>query len=129
MRLEGYAAIEFAQANNLTLNKYADPIEDAREGLTPEEATDVAREDERLIWIDVPLQQTAKEHIAEYARTWAARADDADWWLPACFSEDSPNMRAALIEELGNPQPSGYMSEHFGWPIDPEYYGLENDAA
>lgn len=55
MKLEGYAAIEFAEANDLLLNKYNDPTEDAREGLTPDEARAVAREDARLIWIEPDL--------------------------------------------------------------------------
>jgi len=51
-KLEGTAAIEFAEANGLLLNKYNDPIEGAREDLTPDEARAVAREDARLIWIE-----------------------------------------------------------------------------
>lgn len=50
--LTGFAAIEFAEANDLLLNKYNDPTEDARQDLTPDEARAVAREDARLIWID-----------------------------------------------------------------------------
>lgn len=46
MRLEGYTAIDFARANSLALSKYNDPIEDAREDVTPDEARDIAREDE-----------------------------------------------------------------------------------
>jgi len=45
-------AIEFAEANDLLLNKYADPTEEARTGLTPDEARAVAREDAGLIWIE-----------------------------------------------------------------------------
>lgn len=53
MRLTGYAAIEFAEAKGLTLNKYNDPIEGAREGLSIREAVAVAEEDDNLIYIDV----------------------------------------------------------------------------
>lgn len=49
--LTGFAAIEYAEAHDLTLSKYNDPIEDAREGLTPDEARAVAREDARLIYL------------------------------------------------------------------------------
>ena len=35
------------------LNKYSDPIEDAREGLTVEEAREIAREDPGLIYLEV----------------------------------------------------------------------------
>jgi hypothetical protein len=55
MTLTGTIAIEFAEANDLLLNKYTDPTEEAREGLTPEEARAVAREDARLIWLDAEL--------------------------------------------------------------------------
>lgn len=57
MKLKGIEAIEYAEANNLTLSKYTDPTEDAREGLTPAEARRVASEDPSLIWIE------ATEHI------------------------------------------------------------------
>jgi hypothetical protein len=49
--ITGYEAIQYAKNNGITLNKYADPIEDAREGLTVVEANEVAREDARLIWV------------------------------------------------------------------------------
>jgi len=52
-RLTGYEAIEYAEANNLTLNKYNDPVEDAREGLTPDEARKIASEDPGLIHIEI----------------------------------------------------------------------------
>jgi len=55
MRLEGYDAITYAEANALALSKYNDPTEDAREDLTVEEARAVAREDPRLIYIDADL--------------------------------------------------------------------------
>ena len=49
--LEGFAAIEYAEAHELTLSKYNDTTEDAHEGLTPDEARAVAREDSRLIYL------------------------------------------------------------------------------
>jgi hypothetical protein len=52
-RLEGFAAIEYAEAHGLTLDKYNDPTEEAREGLSPDEARAVAREDARLIYLDI----------------------------------------------------------------------------
>lgn len=55
MKLTGYAAIDYAEANGLTLSKYNDPTEDAREGLTPDEARKVASEDPSLIYAAVPL--------------------------------------------------------------------------
>lgn len=52
-RLKGWEAIDYASENKLTLNKYADPFEGPREGLTPFEATRVAMEDPSLIYIDI----------------------------------------------------------------------------
>ena len=49
--LTGREAIEYADANGLTLNKYEDPTEEARTGLTVTEANKIAREDASLIWI------------------------------------------------------------------------------
>ena len=49
----GHNAIEYAKAAGLTLNKYADPTEGAREGLTVVEAREVAAEDPSLIWVAV----------------------------------------------------------------------------
>lgn len=56
LRLEGHKAIAYASAHNMTLCKYNDPIEGEREGLTVDEAEDVAREDARLIYLDVMVQ-------------------------------------------------------------------------
>jgi hypothetical protein len=56
--LEGLNAIDYAEAHGLTLNKYADPTEDAREGLSVSEAREVAREDASLIYVSVPLGAT-----------------------------------------------------------------------
>ena len=54
MRLTGREAIEYAERQGLTLSKYTDPTEEARHGLTPDEAEEVAREDAGLIYIDRP---------------------------------------------------------------------------
>jgi hypothetical protein len=52
-RITGMDAIEYARENDQMLSKYADPIEDARDGLTITEAEEIAREDANLIYIDV----------------------------------------------------------------------------
>lgn len=49
--LTGYAAITYAESRELRLSKYSDPIEEARDGLTVDEARDVAAEDPSLIYI------------------------------------------------------------------------------
>jgi hypothetical protein len=51
--LRGIEAIEYAEKNGLRLSKYADPTEDAREGLTVDEAREIAREDANLIYLTV----------------------------------------------------------------------------
>lgn len=51
LTLTGIAAIEYAELHGLPIRKYNDPIEDAREDLTPEEARAVAREDARLVYL------------------------------------------------------------------------------
>jgi len=48
--LTGHDAIDYAVAHHLPLNKYTDPTEGAREGLTVEEARRIAAEDPSLIW-------------------------------------------------------------------------------
>lgn len=53
MKLRGHEAITYAEAHGLRLAKYADPVEDARQDLTPEEARKIAREDPRLIYLDI----------------------------------------------------------------------------
>lgn len=53
-RLTGQDAIRYAEAHeSVRLCKYTDPTEEAREGLTVEEAREVAREDPELIWCSV----------------------------------------------------------------------------
>lgn len=49
----GLDAIAIAEELGLTLSKYADPTEDARDGLTPDEAREVAKEDPSLIYIAI----------------------------------------------------------------------------
>ena len=51
--ITGYDAIDYAEEHGLSLSKHADPTEDAREGLTPEEAREVAAEDPSLIYVQV----------------------------------------------------------------------------
>ena len=52
-RITGWDAIEYAEQHDLLLNKYDDPIEVDREGLSIEEAEDVARVDPGLIYLDI----------------------------------------------------------------------------
>ena len=60
----GQAAINFAIANGLNLNKSADPIEDAQFGLSISEAIDVAKEDPALIWVDTDIDPEDGSNLA-----------------------------------------------------------------
>jgi len=51
--LTGHEAIEYAEANGLTLNKYSDPMEGARELVEIAEAREIAADDPALIWIEM----------------------------------------------------------------------------
>lgn len=55
LRLEGREAIEYAREHGLALRKYADPVEDARDSLTVDEAEEVAAEDPSLVYLDRAL--------------------------------------------------------------------------
>jgi hypothetical protein len=57
MRLTGFEAIEFAEKEGLTLNKAADSIDDAVEGLTIAEAEALATDDPDSIWLVVPDEE------------------------------------------------------------------------
>jgi len=59
-KLTGYEAIEWAEAHDALLRKYADPIEDARDDLTVAEARDIASEDQSLIYVEIPNDAIAK---------------------------------------------------------------------
>ena len=63
-KLTGRAAISHAAASGTTLNKYADPTEGARTGLTVEEAEEVAREDASLIWCVTAHEEQEREIAA-----------------------------------------------------------------
>lgn len=52
IRLTGHTALKYAEARGLTLSKYTDPIEEARDGLALEEARDIAYFDPSLIYVD-----------------------------------------------------------------------------
>ena len=55
-----------------------------------------------------------QEHVSRHL-TYKPRFDT--WWLPAVWSENAPELREKLLEELGPTSPSGYMSEECGWEL------------
>jgi hypothetical protein len=57
MRLTGFEAIEYAEVEGRTLNKYGDNVDEGRIGLSVAEAEAIATEDPSLIWIEVPEEE------------------------------------------------------------------------
>jgi hypothetical protein len=64
--LRGHDAIDTAATLGMTLNKYADPIEDARVGLTVAEARAVASEDASLIWLELTVDDADEAQAAAF---------------------------------------------------------------
>ena len=52
-KISGADAIRLAERDRLTLHKYADPIEEARDDISAEEAEEVIREDPKLVYVHV----------------------------------------------------------------------------
>ena len=64
--LKGQDAIRIAARDGITLRKYADPIEDARDGLSADEAAEIAKEDPSLIYATVtPSGWTSDPDLAD----------------------------------------------------------------
>jgi hypothetical protein len=57
MRLTGFEAITFAEREGLSLNKLADPIDEAQEGLSIAEAEAIAAERPELIYLDITTDE------------------------------------------------------------------------
>jgi len=57
MRLTGFEAITFAEREGLSLNKLADAIDEAQEGLSVAEAEAVAVESPELIYLDITTDE------------------------------------------------------------------------
>lgn len=78
-KLTGMAAIEYAERNGLTLSKYTDPTEEARDGVSVAEAREIAREDAGLVWIEVEADCESGQATGERCRDGAVKAV---WWMP-----------------------------------------------
>lgn len=89
----GYAAIAYAEANGLTLSKYNDPTEAAREGLSVAEAREIAKEDPSLVYVEM-------SEAAAIARRYN---DDGLSWKDADGVElhDACKGAGATIDEQG----------------------------
>jgi len=92
-KLTGYDAIEYARAEGLKLNKYSDPTEGAREGLTPEEAAEIAWEDPSLIWLEVEAPASLNEL---FSRMRARDPSLGDWTSLPTFGGDEPDVTACV---------------------------------
>lgn len=89
-KLTGSAAITYAERHDLTLSKYTDPTEEARDGLSVEEARAIAREDASLIWLEVSDATAAAVALGSArtpAKAKAARANVALGGRPVAYRE------------------------------------------
>jgi hypothetical protein len=77
--LTGHEAIEFKRANpNSILNKYADPIEDARRDISLEDAEEIAAEDPSLIYVSPEIRIISGEgEIGTVKRYYGKRSERA----------------------------------------------------
>lgn len=85
--LRGRDAISFAKALGLTLSKSADPTEDAKTGLSLDEARAVAREGEdgSLIWIDARAAYVSRfENPSDAIEFENSTLSAGREFLPAC---------------------------------------------
>lgn len=103
MRLEGYDAINYAVTHDRQLSKYADPIEDGREDLTAEEARAIAREDARLIYLDV-----TGEHIVYDPITDARETSDIALIAPIGAPDATSEITAAIRALYDHPSARAY---------------------
>lgn len=63
-RLTGYQAIEAAERDgDVRLCSYTDPTAEAREGITLDEAREIAREDPSLVYADVESARTTTRPV------------------------------------------------------------------
>lgn len=102
IRLAGSVAIDYAERHGLTLSKYADPTEDARNGVSTAEARKIAREDPSLIYLEITHADIdrAFDAIASAALGSGRDADDRpdgsdDWDHPSAADA------RAITEALG----------------------------
>lgn len=98
MKLAGHDAINYAEANNLTLNCYANEVDgpDGRTEVTPAEARKIAKEDPSLIWIDADMN-----YLANYAAPPSADR----------FREIDAKELAAIIAEIRQLDPHGERND------------------
>lgn len=79
--LTGYDAIEFAYYHTELLCKHADPLEGARSDLGVEEAVEIAREDDSLIWISAKT-------VGVSSKVWQEMVSDFYEYVVVCSDYD-----------------------------------------
>ena len=123
MRLTGHEAIEHAEAYGLTLSKYADPVEGAREGLTVEEATEIAREDPGLVYLDVDhIYDTSALLVGLDIAEAIERAHQRMW------NGNRPwTFYYGLDSDRGFPSSSTYIRAHSSQLVEQYYLGELED--
>ncbi len=97
--LTGLAAIECAERTGASINKHADPTEGAREGLSIDDAREIAREDASLLWVRVTASTPLRCVSDTYDQDGGTYDDVADFlrMCDACFGE-----RPDLTEHSGS---------------------------
>ena len=84
--ITGADAIRVAARDGVTIRKHADPTEGARDGLTIEEAAEIAAQDQSLIFVTVELAGWAGDdtglHVGDYFRDGKYLGPDPDGTEP-----------------------------------------------
>lgn len=87
--LDHYDALLRAEEEGLTICKHADPTEGAREGLTADEASDIAAEDPALIYLK---SDAALDYLNDI---------DEQTWERVCGDQDRPTFARLLALDEG----------------------------
>lgn len=99
--LWGQRAIDYKNRHpEAELNKYNDPIEDALSDISIEKAEDVCRDDQHLIWIEIPenLEQLEVEEVNAVEAD--AMADLEEMYFDSFFAQvDSGELIPIPIED------------------------------
>lgn len=115
MKLIGWDAIRYAVANDMLLRKYADPVEDAREGVTPEQAQEIATDDPRVIYIEI----TGEHLVVDEESTPAHLGGEAT--MPAI----PPMPETTADYPIADPAPPSWKTDpptdDIGQYLDPKY--------
>ena len=78
-KLTGTKAIEAAEKNmGIVLCKYADPVDDAREGLSIDDAREIVAIDPNLVWCEVPASEDPEYDALAWAETIVEEMNDDD---------------------------------------------------